>query len=280
MGIAKSRGRVALLMIITLILCLRFDVLRLTLLPALTALLGAMGIREFHRMARLQNANFSLPLALVLGAGIIICGIMPPDQYASLFPVLITFSMILLFSVQMNRFGIPGAVTGAASAGFSLLYIAVPLSLALQVTVIDRLFLFFALLLIWMADSGAYFVGRKFGRHKLAPNLSPKKTVEGLIGGILTCGLVAVLFKHLVPSAAFHQFPSNHVLVLGAIIGVMAPLGDLAESVLKRDAGVKDSGTGLGGHGGVLDRVDSMLFCMPLYYAYLRYFAEAGPGLP
>jgi CDP-diglyceride synthetase len=214
-----------------------------------------------------------LPLTWVLGAGIVLMGMLPPADYARLFPILLTGSVILIFTIQMNRYGIPGALTGVASGGFSLLYVAAPLSLALQVLQIDRLFLFFALLLIWTADSGAYFVGRRFGKHKLAPELSPKKTVEGLLGGIASCALIGVLFKYAVPAAAF-EYHTSHVVILGAIIGILAPVGDLAESVLKRDAGVKDSGTGLGGHGGVLDRIDSMLFCMPIYYAYLRYLAE------
>src|SRR5690606_25983649 len=109
---------------------------------------------------------------------------------------------------------------------------------------------------------GAYFVGRKFGRHQMTPNLSPKKTVEGLLGGIATCCLVAVLFKLLIPNVSF-PYSLAHIVPLAAIIGVAAPIGDLAESVLKRDCGVKDSGNSLGGHGGVLDRIDSMLFCMP-----------------
>lgn len=267
----KSRGRVALVMVIVLLICLRFDALRLTVLPALTALLGALGIREFHRMARNSGAVFSLPLAMVLGVGIVLAGMATAENFSYLAPVLLAGGMIVTFTIQMNRYGIPGALSGVSAGGFALLYIALPLALTLQVLQYDRLFLFFGLVLIWTADSGAYFVGRKWGRTKMAPNLSPKKTVEGLIGGVIACCLVAAIFKLVTPDSTFH-YPMLHVVILGAIISVLSVAGDLAESVLKRDTGVKDSGRGMGGHGGVLDRIDSMLFCMPAYYAYLRFF--------
>lgn len=267
----QSRARVALLMVAVLLLCLRVDFLRFTVLPLITAFLGLMGAREVHRFGRHIGVTFSLPLAMVLSAGIVLMGMADREVYVQLLPVALTGSMIGIFTVQMNRYGIPGALTGVASSLLVLAYVAIPLSLALQVMQYDRLFLFFGLGLIWMADSGAYFVGRKWGKRKMAPNLSPKKTIEGLLGGVATCCLVAVLFKILVSDVSF-PYPLIHIVPLAALIGFAAPVGDLAESVLKRDSGVKDSGHSLGGHGGVLDRIDSMLFCMPIYYAYLRFF--------
>jgi phosphatidate cytidylyltransferase len=267
----ESRGRVALLMIATLLACLRFDFLRLTVLPALTALLGVMGAREMHRMAGKLGIQFSRPVAMTLSGGIVLMGVMNHELYAGLLPVVLTGAMMLVFTMQMRVYGIPGAYTGVASSLLTLLYVAVPLSLALQVLQYDRLFLFFSLIMIWSADSGAYFVGRKIGRTKLAPSLSPKKTVEGLLGGVAACCLVALAFKLAVPSVAF-EYPLRHVIPLAALLGFAAPTGDLAESVLKRDCGVKDSGHSLGGHGGVLDRIDSMFFCMPICYGYLRFF--------
>lgn len=267
----KSRGRLALVMIGVLLLCLRFDVLRLTLLPAITAVLGVMGAREMHRMAGKLDIRFSRAVTMGLTGGIVLTGMLPPDVFEGLLPVLLACGMMLMFLVQMRLYGIPGAYTGVASSLGILLYVALPLSLALQVLQFDRLFLFFGLILIWSADSGAYFVGRKFGRTKLAPTLSPKKTVEGLFGGVLMCCLVAIVFKQAVPDVSF-AYPFGHIVPLAAIMGFAAPAGDLAESVLKRDCGVKDSGHSLGGHGGILDRIDSMFFCMPVCYGYLRFF--------
>ncbi len=271
MANSQSRGRIAIIMIGSLLLCLRFDYLRVTVLPIITAFLGVMGAWELHRMARHVGVNYSRTLSMVLAGGIVLMGMAEFDLYNQLLPVVLTGAMILIFVIQMNRYGIPGALTGIASSLMAMLYIAVPLSLALQVLQYDRLFLFYALGLIWTADSGAYFVGRRFGKTKMAPTLSPKKTVEGLLGGVAACCMVAALFKLVVPDASF-AYPFVHIIPLAILIGFAAPVGDLAESVLKRDSGVKDSGQILGGHGGVLDRIDSMFFCMPIYYGYLRFF--------
>jgi len=128
------------------------------------------------------------------------------------------------------------------------------------------LLMFFAMVIF--ADTGAYYTGRLIGRHKLAPRVSPGKTIEGAVGGLIAAIAVGPLSRLLF----FHEIPIVHALVLGALIGVIGPIGDLAESMLKRGAGVKDSGTLLPGHGGVLDRVDSILFCAPLLYYYSRLF--------
>lgn len=119
----------------------------------------------------------------------------------------------------------------------------------------------------WASDTFAYFVGRSIGRHKLAPVLSPKKTVEGAVGGLCGSALVSFLFVQWVPS-----LPLLPVLLLGVLIGIASLLGDLVESALKRQAGIKDSGHMIPGHGGVLDRFDSLLFTAPLVYYSVKLF--------
>lgn len=123
---------------------------------------------------------------------------------------------------------------------------------------------FFLLLVVWLGDSGAYYVGKTFGRHKLSPRISPKKTVEGLIGGIATSMIAAVVIHF----TFFERFPLLHAIVAGAILSVAGVIGDLAESMWKRSADVKDSGRLLPGHGGFLDRFDSILFTAPILYCY------------
>lgn len=123
--------------------------------------------------------------------------------------------------------------------------------------------LMYVFVLVWCADSGAYFVGRKLGRRKMAPNVSPNKSMEGLAGGLVT-GLVVVIaisvFKlHL------HGIILVAFIALSAVTIMASVLGDLFESMLKRRAGVKDSGTILPGHGGVLDRIDSLLAATPIF---------------
>lgn len=123
----------------------------------------------------------------------------------------------------------------------------------------------FPLIVTWIGDSGAYFVGRRFGRRKLIPSVSPGKSVEGAWGGLAAAGVAAVLLHLLVlrhvPGLGL-SLPV--VTVIGLLLGVTAQVGDLAESVLKREAGVKDSGSLLPGHGGILDRFDAILFTVPL----------------
>ncbi len=123
--------------------------------------------------------------------------------------------------------------------------------------------LLYVFLLVWCADSGAYFVGRKFGRRKMAPNVSPNKSVEGLVGGLVTGLLVVIaisLFKLQLTGISLVAFAALSVVTILASV-----LGDLFESMLKRRADVKDSGTILPGHGGVLDRIDSLLSATPIF---------------
>ncbi|MFZ2494026.1 MAG: phosphatidate cytidylyltransferase [Thermoanaerobaculia bacterium] len=123
---------------------------------------------------------------------------------------------------------------------------------------------FFLLLVVWMGDAGAYYVGRQFGRHKLSPRISPKKTIEGGIGGVTTSILAAVGIHF----AFFPTFPLVHAILAGVILSIAGMIGDLAESMWKRSASVKDSGSLIPGHGGFLDRFDSILFTAPILYVY------------
>lgn len=121
---------------------------------------------------------------------------------------------------------------------------------------------FFVLLIIWSTDSGAYFVGRKFGKRKLWPEISPKKTVEGSIGGIVSAIIVAVIFQLIFP-----LFSSYAVLLIVVIVvSILGQMGDLVESALKRHYAVKDSGNVLPGHGGILDRFDSLIYVLPILH--------------
>jgi phosphatidate cytidylyltransferase len=123
----------------------------------------------------------------------------------------------------------------------------------------------FPLIVTWVGDSGAYFMGRRFGRRKLIPAVSPGKSVEGAWGGLAAAGVAAVLLHVLVLRTIPGLGLSLPVTAaIGLLLGVAAQVGDLAESVLKREAGVKDSGALLPGHGGILDRFDAVLFNLPL----------------
>ncbi|MFH2033343.1 MAG: phosphatidate cytidylyltransferase [Candidatus Margulisiibacteriota bacterium] len=124
-------------------------------------------------------------------------------------------------------------------------------------------YLFFLMFSIWAMDIMAYLFGKAFGRHKLAPSISPKKTWEGAIAGFLTCLIAASIFSGMA------SIPMVDALILGVLIGIVAQFSDLVESLIKRDAGVKDSSALLPGHGGVLDRMDSFILTVPIMYYYI-----------
>ena len=130
-------------------------------------------------------------------------------------------------------------------------------------------YVFFLLIVIWMLDTGAYYFGVKFGRQPLAAAVSPKKTLEGAIGGVGTGIVTAILCKMIFLNSAMSF---SEAAILGLLIAVVSQFSDLAESVIKRDVGVKDSADLLPGHGGMLDRFDSFLFASPLLYYYLTIF--------
>ncbi len=151
---------------------------------------------------------------------------------------------------------------------FTVIYVALPFSFALGLPKfssyndtfsLEVLFLF---ILIWSSDTFAYLVGKFFGKHKMAPKISPKKTWEGYIGGVVLTLILSYFIEHYQP-----QLRGNWIFV-GFLIAAFAPLGDLVESQLKRNFGVKDSGNIIPGHGGVLDRLDSFIICVPVVYLY------------
>ena len=164
----------------------------------------------------------------------------------------------------------PSVLSRAAVCVMAPLYVGLPLGAIARVRVLYGPEVVSVLALFVIAsDSAQYFVGRLAGRRKLAPLVSPAKTVEGALGGVVASGLVgALLGARWVPSLT----PATGA-VLGALVAAFGIIGDLFESLVKRGAGVKDSSSLIPGHGGVLDRIDSWLFAGPVYYVFLRYFA-------
>ena len=133
--------------------------------------------------------------------------------------------------------------------------------------------LFFAISLVWMADNGAYFAGKKFGKHKLAPNISPGKTKEGLAGAIVATSLYTLLASYYF---GLNIEKSAFLMLLSIILTFISVSGDLYFSFLKREASVKDSGNILPGHGGILDRIDSVLAAMPVFIAGYNWLIVTG----
>jgi phosphatidate cytidylyltransferase len=162
----------------------------------------------------------------------------------------------------------PGILRDAAASILPVAYIGLPLgALAAVHAFAGREAVLLLMLTIVVSDSAQYYCGRAFGRRPLAPAISPKKTVEGAIGGLLFGTLAMALGGRLV----FAEAPLLLLVLVGACISTLGMVGDLFESMLKRSAGVKDSSHIIPGHGGILDRIDSWLFAAPLYYVFVRY---------
>jgi phosphatidate cytidylyltransferase len=183
-------------------------------------------------------------------------------------PVTLFFAFVVGLTVLTlwTRRPLVESLPAAGISSSALLLVAFPLSFAVRLHGIPSYgpkFLLFALVITWAADTTAYFVGRAIGKHPLAPHISPKKTWEGSIGGMFGSLLVAYAFSYWV------KIPLHHLLLMAALGNIAGQMGDLLESAYKRSAGVKDSGGLLPGHGGVLDRIDALILCIPVIWYYL-----------
>ncbi len=191
----------------------------------------------------------------------------------SYFLLLSIFSICIAIPLVYHLF-VPGkdradAIEQTARVVFGFSYVCLPLAM---LVFIDRypagnVWIFFLLAVVFASDTGAFYFGRFFGKRRLHPSVSPGKTWEGAVGGML-CSLIPVyLFQ------AFFPVEKVSVFFLALILAAVGQIGDLAESLLKRSCGVKDSGGLLPGHGGVLDRIDGVLFSVPVLYIYLAWLA-------
>ncbi|HEY1578744.1 MAG TPA: phosphatidate cytidylyltransferase [Terracidiphilus sp.] len=251
----------------------------ITLVIAGVAMLAAWEFLSLtqHRGARPPRIAVLVAIALLFAGNFLLSeigGLQMPEQTVTLFGMLsIGLLIYCTFASPVDR-----ALADGTSSVFALFYLGLTLLpiLMLRAQSNGPSLLAFLFLTVWAGDTVAMYTGRAFGKHKLAPNLSPNKTWEGAIGSIL--GAVAIAGILLALSSYLAQWNSVKLsfadevwwywLVLAAVVNVAAQVGDLAESALKRSAGVKDSGTLLPGHGGILDRIDALLLAAPvLWYA-------------
>lgn len=220
---------------------------------------------------------------IVCGLGFCVAAILSRTFNYNLTGAVLAFSILLSLTVELARRDRTGALVDWALTFVGACYVGWLLSHYIALEALDTqlvpnnwlasvymspgsAWLYAVLAITWLQDTGAYFAGRAFGRHRMAPYLSPKKTWEGAIGGLLSALIVGILVKPLL------GLPISYAgaALLGIVGGIVGPLGDLAESLIKRQVNVKDAGALIPGHGGILDRVDSMLFTGPvLYYLIL-----------
>ncbi|UCE26852.1 MAG: phosphatidate cytidylyltransferase [Candidatus Coatesbacteria bacterium] len=189
--------------------------------------------------------------------------------YGTVVYVLATFAVAVTIGAVFRRDN-AGALGDTAATILSFVYPGALLAFLIAIGGLEsgRVYLVILFLAIWATDTGAYFAGKAFGRHALAPRISPKKSIEGLVGGAAACLAAVLVMTRLVwPDVSFGYGWS---LSLAAILVAGSVLGDLTESVFKRDAGEKDSGWVLPGHGGVLDRFDGVFVCAPAVYVLIQ----------
>jgi phosphatidate cytidylyltransferase len=247
-------------------------------LAALLALCAVLAARELFRMAELKRA-FPLGAVGLLGAAGLIAlaavhperGIDTPLLYAGV--VVIVLAALTASIWQRGVAGEPllsVAVTVMGAVYPSLLLFALFLRHLPDIAspLHGTALLLFPVVLTWLSDTFAYFAGRLWGKRKLIPKVSPGKTVAGALGAVIGTPLSAVGYALLLQRFPTWRMDVAQALVFGILVSIAAQVGDLGESLLKRDVGVKDSGKLLPGHGGALDRFDSLFFTLPLGYAF------------
>jgi len=195
--------------------------------------------------------------------------------------------VFLTVAMRMKPANLTTGYPAAAASVFAFVYIAIPMALlvAIRQQPAGAIWTIYTLLAVWAGDIFAYFVGKSLGRHRMSPEISPKKTWEGAAASILASVIVGTLWFQHAPGISsallraglierrdgmfgLEQPQLWPIILLSAVVNIAAQLGDLVESLIKRGAGVKDSGTILPGHGGMLDRIDAMLFAVPVVWAY------------
>jgi phosphatidate cytidylyltransferase len=238
---------------------------------AVFLLILLLALYEFYDLAFASGASpFSGP-GLFAGAIVFIItflvssGITGPRVQVLIFPLMILLIIIALYSLRTN------IINSIAVTLLGILYVSFPLATmnylvfpASNSYVYTHRIVLGILTLVWINDTGAYIIGISIGHHRLFPRISPKKSWEGAIGGTFLTLLAALWMKQIMG-----MLTQTNWIVIAAIVSVFGVYGDLAESLFKRSVNIKDSGTVIPGHGGMLDRIDSILFAMPMSFVYL-----------
>lgn len=244
----------------------------------IAALALTAGMFEFYSLTKKLELKADAAIAYLGAAGLTISFIFDaPAKDPNLLLLVLALFIILVLITQSFRFqkDFSKMLTGIGVTILGVLYIAFLGGFLISTRVgftdfpglsTDLLLFFF--IVIFGSDAGAYFAGRAFGKHKLAPVISPGKTVEGLIGGLVA----AAGFAALCTLVFFPELPYKFSVPLAAVMAAVGVLGDLAESAMKRGSKTKDAASTLPGHGGLLDRLDSLLFNAPILYYFARFY--------
>ncbi|QCQ04203.1 phosphatidate cytidylyltransferase [Ligilactobacillus animalis] len=229
----------------------------------LVTLMGVVAMSEFLIMKKKLLVSFEAIISFLLILSVLLpvfwAGFWTQDTLGGSF-YLLALVMLVYTVISKNRFSFDDAgvlLLGGLYAGLGFRFMMLARAESLWM-------MLYALLIVWITDSGAYLIGRKIGKNKLAPHISPNKTWEGSIGGSLSAVVIVGAYLYFVQGAFPYSFST--MLLWTLVFSVGGQLGDLIESAFKRHYGVKDSGKILPGHGGILDRFDSLLFVLPLMH--------------
>jgi phosphatidate cytidylyltransferase len=259
-------------------------------LAVLLAAAAVLAVREFYSMAERKGARPLRLLGCVVAAAFVALAALAPAAGPERvgFGTLVTLAVLATSALAIWARGVEGepllsistTVMGAVYTGAILSFALFLRHLPETVGARHGTALVLApVVLTWTSDTFAYFVGRAWGTRKLIPKVSPGKTVQGAVGAVVGSMLVALAYAQILDRFPTYRLSALEALLFGLIISVTAQLGDLVESLLKRDAGVKDSGTLLPGHGGALDRFDSLLFTLPVAYFLFRLMVLRAGGI-
>ncbi|WP_153731310.1 phosphatidate cytidylyltransferase [Sporosarcina obsidiansis] len=254
--------------IITAIVALAFFVPVIVIggLPFIIAIyaIATIGLYELLRMR-----NMSIFSVYGILSWVILLVILLPSQwteqvegYLRLEKMEMIYVLVLLLLVYTVVVKNRSTFEDISFSAMSALYVGIGFYYLIETRLFGLEYIGYALLIIWSTDSGAYFVGRKIGKRKLWPEISPNKTVEGFVGGIICAVLLSLVYN------MFYPIANSYVtfILITIVASIIGQMGDLVESALKRFYNVKDSGTLLPGHGGIMDRFDSLLFVLPLLH--------------
>jgi phosphatidate cytidylyltransferase len=223
--------------------------------------MSVLGYREYADLVKGHAIPRPGVFGFLAGNFILFWPTTPPHGMSLL--MVISILTVAAFITSLRYANLRDVLPQVACAFLGAFYTFAPWRFAAELRHQSIHLLFFALALNWAGDSTAYYVGRTFGKHKLAPTVSPKKSWEGAMGSVAGSVIFGLLYLgHFMPQISWWN-----VVLMAVIANVAGQFGDLAESAMKRGANVKDSGTLLPGHGGILDRVDSSLFALPVVYA-------------
>ncbi len=232
---------------------------------ALLVVVGMLAMREFYVMYRVPQKLY-MP-GLIIGGVLLYISCRHPAYFLS--GIFISFFFLLFIRLIVGGTPVGSmAEIGPLSVGFFYIsgFLSFQWFLRDDALGVKQIFLLYGS--VWIADSAAYYIGTYFGKNKLYPAVSPNKTIEGAFGSILGGAVGAVIMKII-----FHinEMTMAKTVLIGVVLGIAALIGDLIESMFKRDAGVKDSSNLIPGHGGLLDKIDSILVAGPILYLILRY---------